>query len=81
MADECIYIWINDPWIEVICIYIDDLGLFANTKKGIAQVKWESKGEFTMTDLGTMKKILGIRVDRDWEKGTLKIKVLTSTSY
>ena len=26
-----------------------------------------------MTDLGKMEKILGIRVERDWAKGTLEI--------
>ena len=38
-ADECIYIRINDPQIKVISIYIDDLGLFANMKEGMAHVK------------------------------------------
>jgi hypothetical protein len=35
-ADECIFIWLNGITIEVIItIYIDNLGLFANTKEGI----------------------------------------------
>ena len=37
------------------------------------QVKQEIKKQFTMTDLGELKKILGIRVERDQAKGTLKI--------
>ena len=71
-ADECVYIRINNPRIEVISVYIDDLGLFANTIEGMIQVKQELKKQFTMTDLGELKKILGIRVERDQAKGTLK---------
>ena len=52
---------------------MDDLGLFLNTNEGMAQVKGELNGKFPMTDLGEMKKILGIRVERDRDKGSLKI--------
>ena len=39
----------------------------------MARIKGELNGEFTMTDLGEMKKILGLRVQRDREHGTLNI--------
>ena len=39
----------------------------------MAHIKQKLKGEFDMMDLGNMKKILGIRVERDRAKGTLKI--------
>ena len=39
----------------------------------MVQIKGELNGKFPMTDLGEMAKILGIRVERDRDKGTLKI--------
>jgi hypothetical protein len=39
----------------------------------MAKLKGELKSHFTMTDLGEMKKILGIQVIRDRKAGTLKI--------
>ena len=35
-ADECIYIRTDRSSIEVISVYVDDLGLFANTKERMA---------------------------------------------
>ena len=72
-ADECIYIRINGSNIKIISVYVDDLGLFVNMKEGMAWVKVELNGKFPMTDLGEMNKILGIRVERDRDKGLLKI--------
>ena len=59
-ADECIYIRVSGSNIEVILVYVDDLGLFANSKEGMAQIKRKFNGKFVMKDLGEMKKILGI---------------------
>ena len=52
---------------------MNDLGLFTNTKEGMVWIKGELNKKFPMTDLGEMKKILGIRVERDRKYGTLKI--------
>ena len=52
---------------------MDDLGLFSDSQKGMERIKEELNGEFNMTDLGEMKRILGIRVERNREEGTLKI--------
>ena len=39
----------------------------------MTQVKGELNGNFPMTDLGEMNKILGIRVQWNWSNETLKI--------
>src|SRR6266481_2244671 len=72
-ADECIYIKKAHNSTLIIMIYIDDLGLFATSKNEMAELKKELKDNFTMTDLGGMKKILGIQVIRDRKASTLKI--------
>ena len=48
------YIRNNRSNIEIISVYVDDLGLFVNMKEGMAQVKGELNGKFPMTDLGEM---------------------------
>ena len=65
-ADKCIYIKKTRESTLIITIYVDNLGLFAISKNDL-------KDNFTMTDLGEMKKILGIQVVRDQQAGTLKI--------
>ncbi len=72
-ADECVYIKKAHDSTLIITIYVDDLGLFVTSKSEMAELKKELKDNFTMTDLGEMKKILGIQVIRDRKAGTLKI--------
>ena len=57
----------------IITIYVNNLGLFATSKDEMVKLKGELKSNFTMTDLGEMKKILGIQVIWDRKAGTLKI--------
>ena len=57
----------------IITIYVNDLGLFATSKNEMAKLKQDLKDNFTMMDLGEMKKILGIQVVWDQQAGTLKI--------
>ena len=71
LADECIYIRQDKDSIEVISVYVDDFGLFADSKAGMIKPKGELNEKFQMTELGEMKKILGIRIERDKKQGTL----------
>ena len=73
VADECVYIKKACGATLIITIYVNDLGLFAMSKNKMAELKKELKDNFTMTDLGEMKKILGIQVIWDCEASTLKI--------
>ena len=50
---------------------MDNFGLFTNSKGGMIKLKGELNEKFQMTELGEMKKILGIRIERDREQGTL----------
>ena len=50
---------------------MDDFRLFTNSKGGMIKLKGELNEKFQMTELGEMKKILGIRIERDREQGTL----------
>ena len=70
LADECVYIRQDKNSIEVISVYVNDFGLFADSKGGMIKLKGELNEKFQMTELGE-KKILGIRIERDRKQGTL----------
>jgi Reverse transcriptase (RNA-dependent DNA polymerase) len=73
-ADKCIFIRVTKTGeIHQVIVYVDDLGLVTNSKDGMALVKSELQNLFEMTDLGAMKKILGIKVWRDREAGILQL--------
>ena len=73
ITDECLYIQKGESGINIIAAYVDDLGLVSNTKTRMAKVKQELNTKLPMTDLGEMKKILGLKVERNREEGTLRI--------
>src|SRR6266481_5526223 len=73
MADECVYIKKAHNLTLIITIYVDNLGLFAMSKNEMAELEKELTDNFTMTDLGKMKKILSIQVIWDCKASTLKI--------
>lgn len=72
-ADECICIQTISSNIEIISIYVNNLGILANTQAGLQDVKRSLNETFTMTDLGPMEKILGIKVERDQQARTIRI--------
>ena len=60
LANECVYIRQDKDSIQVILVYVDDFGLFADSKGGMIKLKGEFNEKFQMTELGEMKKKLGI---------------------
>ena len=48
-ADECVYVRKPGLNIEIISVYIDDLGLFANSVEGMNNIKRELNKKFVMT--------------------------------
>ena len=46
LANECIYIRQDKNSIEVISVYVDDFGLFANSKGGMIKLKGELNEKF-----------------------------------
>ena len=71
--DECIFIRIINDRIEILIVYVNDLGILTNSLLGLDTTKKELKNIFEMTDLGPMTKILGLKVNWDCKNGTLKL--------
>ena len=51
-ANEYIYIRIDGSNLQAVSAYVDDLGPFSNSEKGMVRVKRELNDNFPMTDFG-----------------------------
>ena len=54
-------------------MWVDDLMIFAKDKVTISDVKMKLNESFEMKDLGELEYFLGIRLNWDWTKNTIKI--------
>jgi len=57
----------------IIAVYVDDMSLFAERIETIQQLKQQLKGKYEMTDLGEMKRFLGIEITRDRKVRTIRL--------
>lgn len=62
-----------DSEITITCTYTDDVTGISSTPEGGALARRELTQSYKTKDLGDAKLILGIRIDRDREAGTLTI--------
>ena len=77
--DCCIYVKeCEDGSHIILMLYVDDMLIAAKNLHEIVRLKALLSKEFDMKDLGTTKKILGMEIHRDREKGRLW---LTQRSY
>ncbi|GBE89144.1 hypothetical protein SCP_1501500 [Sparassis crispa] len=72
-SDPCAYIWIKGDKIEIVTVWVDDLLIFTNDCALMDQLKRELRNMFEVTDLGEPQKIVGIEIERDRSKRTIKI--------
>jgi hypothetical protein len=59
--------------LHFILVYVDDILIFSDDIKYIQQIKQDLTQEYEMTDAGEIDNFLNLKVDRDWEKGTLAL--------
>lgn len=57
----------------IVAVHVDDMAIFSSDDAAMARIKKELAGYFTITGLGELKQIVGMEVERDWERGTLKL--------
>ncbi|KAL7284900.1 hypothetical protein ACG7TL_002214 [Trametes sanguinea] len=51
--------------VTIVVLYVDDLLLLGDDRQHIKQVKDALKKQYKMTDLGAVKRFLGLRISRD----------------
>lgn len=57
----------------ILVIYVDDVLIASGSEKLVGTIKKCLATEFEMTDVGEVRNFLGMRIDRDAEKKTLRI--------
>ena len=72
-ADPCIYVKHNQGKIVIIALYVDDTIIASNCNEMLLDAKKMLNEKFDMTDLGEVKSILGMSVERNRAKGVLTI--------
>lgn len=72
-VDPCVYVNIKKDNDTVIIIYVDDLLIASTDLSNINKIKNLLQQKFKMKDLGNVKDILGIHVEREGDTGNIKI--------
>ena len=72
-SDPCVYVYTSGNIIVILTVYVDDILITGGDQQLVDQKKKELTDRFEMTDMGEVKRILGIDVQRDYEQGTLAI--------
>ena len=72
--DHCVYFKkLQDGSFIYLLIYVDDMLIASKNVEEIEKLKKQMKNEFEMNDLGEAKKILGMEITRDREKGLVSL--------
>lgn len=77
-ADPCIYVRNTPEGKTILCVYVDDLLIFATNNKLRDYARDILKERFKMKDIGDIKFILGVQVIRNPKTGAV---TLTQSTY
>jgi len=79
LYDPCVYYkkLLNGQFVYLL-LYVDDMLIASRRKSAVNELKTRLSSEFEMKDLGEARKILGMEIVRDREKGKVS---LTQKAY
>lgn len=72
-VDQCVYFKIGGESILILAIYVDDILIFSNDHQVEQKLKSELVNNFKIKDMGEASSVLGMRITRDQEAGTISI--------
>lgn len=72
-SDPCVYTHGSGNTLVLLTLYVDDILISGKDPALVDRLKTELKNRFEMTDMGEVKLILGMEVQRNYEEGTLAI--------
>ncbi|CAN1807780.1 Retrovirus-related Pol polyprotein from transposon TNT 1-94 [Linum perenne] len=72
-ADHCCYFKRFQSSYIILLVYVDDMLVAGSDLDEIRRLKKQLSNEFDMKDLGAAKQILGMRINRDKQKGVLQL--------
>lgn len=76
--DPCVYFQFVESKVLIVAIYVDDFMIFSNDMKMKTNFKRYLNQTFKMKDMGAAQHCLGIKIDRNRDKGFL---YLSQTQY
>ena len=71
--DSCVYYSVHNGMYIYLLLYVDDMLIACKSLVEINKLKFKLSFEFEMKDLGNAKRILGMNIIRNRDKGTLLI--------
>jgi hypothetical protein len=72
-ADPCLYVRKDSDDLSYIALYVDDLVIATKDPQVMQQIKSELSAKYEMKDLGELQEIVGMKISRDWDAGTITI--------
>jgi hypothetical protein len=72
-ADSCVFVGGYGDDLIIVAIYVDDILLFGPSPARLAKLKADLSQAFKMTDMGPCEYYLGVHIQRDRVKRTIKI--------
>ena len=72
-ADHCCFFKRYKSSYVILLLYVDDMLVAGSDMNDIRNLKMQLSNEFDMKDLGPAKKILGMQITRDKQKGVLQL--------
>ena len=72
-VEPCVYTGTINGCNVVIVVYVDDLLFASSSLQALSKVKLQLSEFFKMKDLGPVREMLGIKIERDGDTGSIKI--------
>ena len=72
-SDPCVYVYEDETGFVVLTLYVADILFLSASKSLLNKLKKKIMNRFEMSDMCDVSRILGIKVTRDLEKGTITI--------
>ena len=69
--EPCVYIKKSESSVIIIALYVDDFYVFFSSVKDKTHLLEALQAKFKVKDLGEAKNCLGMKILRDWTKGSL----------
>ncbi|KAJ1530147.1 hypothetical protein ONE63_005078 [Megalurothrips usitatus] len=71
--EPCIYTKTSGIAVTIVALYVDDFYLFYKEERVKIELIEALRRFIVLKDLGEARSCLGMRIERDWAKGTLKL--------
>lgn len=72
-TEPCLYIKSTTDCVSIIVVYVDDMLFLGSNRQEMDLIKRQMCEEFELKDLGAVENFMGLKVERDIDKGVMTI--------